>query len=110
VNDAQRYRANAVECLSAAKRCGPGYRNVTLAIARLWLSLSRHQQAMDELLAIWSKPAPSCRPYQAGRVFTSDLHLTRLAGPDRCPDTEVLHQTSTRPKAAVNADYGMIRC
>jgi hypothetical protein len=105
MNDAQRYRANAVECLSAAKRCGPAYRDLTLAIARSWLSLSRHQQAMDELLAIWSKPAPS-----AGRVYTADLHQPRIACPDRWPDTAVLHPTSTGPKAAVNADYGMIRC
>jgi hypothetical protein len=31
MNDAQRYRTNAVECLSAAKRCGPAYRDLTLA-------------------------------------------------------------------------------
>jgi hypothetical protein len=108
MNDAQRYRMNAVECLSAAKRCGPAYRDLTLAIAIAWLSLSRHQEAMDELLAIWSKPAPSCRPYQAAD-FSRPIR-PRLAGQARCLDTEVLHPTSTGPKAAVNTDYGMIQC
>jgi hypothetical protein len=54
VNDAQRYRINAAECLSAAQRCGPAYRDLTLAIATSWLSLARHQEAMDEILATWS--------------------------------------------------------
>jgi hypothetical protein len=54
VNDVQRYRINAAECLSAAQRCGPAYRDLTLAIAASWLSLARHQEAMDEILATWS--------------------------------------------------------
>jgi hypothetical protein len=53
-HDAQRYRTNAAECLSAAKRCDPTYRGLTVAIAASWLSLARQQIAMDELLAIWS--------------------------------------------------------
>jgi hypothetical protein len=52
--DAQRYRVNAAECLSAAERCGPAYRDVTVSIAETWLALARHQDAMDELLATWS--------------------------------------------------------
>jgi hypothetical protein len=55
MNDAQRYRMNAVECLSAAERCEPAYRGLTLAIAASWLSMARQQKAMDELLAIWSE-------------------------------------------------------
>ncbi len=55
MNDAQRYRMNAAECLSAAQRCDPTYRGLTLAIAASWLSLARQQRAMDELLAIWSE-------------------------------------------------------
>jgi hypothetical protein len=54
MNDAQRYRTNAAECLSAAERCEPPYRGLTLAIAASWLSLAGQQIAMDELLAIWS--------------------------------------------------------
>jgi hypothetical protein len=70
MNDAQRYRMNAVECLSAAGRCEPSYRGLTLATAAFWLSLARQEEAMDELLAIWSngesatpvRPAASLAP------------------------------------------------
>jgi hypothetical protein len=55
MNDAQRYRMNAAECLSAVERCAPPYRDLTLAIAASWVSLARQQIAMDELLAIWSE-------------------------------------------------------
>jgi hypothetical protein len=53
--NAQRYRTNAAECLSAAERCDSPYRGLTLAMAASWLSLARQQIAMDELLAIWSE-------------------------------------------------------
>jgi hypothetical protein len=33
MNDAQRYRMNAAECLLAAERCGRDYRDLTFAIA-----------------------------------------------------------------------------
>jgi hypothetical protein len=46
-------RMNAAECLSAAERCEPTYRDLTLAVAEAWLSLARQQQAIDELLGIW---------------------------------------------------------
>jgi hypothetical protein len=64
VNDVQRYRMNAAECLSAAERCGPAHRDLTLAVASSWLSLARHQEAMDGLLTSWSRaqPAASIRP------------------------------------------------
>jgi hypothetical protein len=61
MKDVQRYRLNAAECLSAAERCEPPYRSLTLTIASSWLSLARQQQAMVELLAIWSnarRPGP----------------------------------------------------
>jgi hypothetical protein len=70
MNDAQRFRMNAAECLSAAERCGTAYPDLTLAIAASWLSLARHQEAMDELLTIWSKAqaatsaAPIRLPFQ----------------------------------------------
>jgi hypothetical protein len=43
MKDAQRYRLNAAECLSAAERCEPPYRGLTLTIAASWLSLARQQ-------------------------------------------------------------------
>jgi len=55
MEDARRYRLNAAECLSAADRSGPSYRGLTLAIADSWISLARQQEAMDELLGIWTK-------------------------------------------------------
>jgi hypothetical protein len=70
MNDAQRYRMNAAECLSAAERCGPPYRGLTFAIAASWLSLERQQETVDELLAICSKvqsataAAPIRPPFQ----------------------------------------------
>jgi hypothetical protein len=54
MKDAQRYRMNAAECLSAAERCELPYRGLALAVAASWLSLARQQEAMDELLTIWS--------------------------------------------------------
>jgi hypothetical protein len=53
--DAQRYRMNAAECLSAAERCGLAYRDLTVSIAETWLSLARHEEAMDGLLGKWSE-------------------------------------------------------
>ena len=55
MNDAQRCRRNAAECIFAGEQCGPAYRDLTFAIAESWLSLARQQEAMDELLVIWSK-------------------------------------------------------
>jgi hypothetical protein len=46
---------NAVECLSAAERCGTVYRDLTVSIAEAWLSLARHEEAMDGLLRKWGE-------------------------------------------------------
>jgi hypothetical protein len=54
MSEAQRYRMNAAECLSAADRCEQPYRHLTLAIVKTWLSLARHEVVMHGLLAIWS--------------------------------------------------------
>jgi hypothetical protein len=59
MNDAQRYRMNAAEWLSAAERCGPAYRDLTVCMAETWPALARHQDALDGLLAIWSEAAPA---------------------------------------------------
>jgi hypothetical protein len=45
MNDAQRYRMNAAECLSAAEGCELPCRGLTLAIAESWLSLARLRHA-----------------------------------------------------------------
>jgi hypothetical protein len=40
---------------SAAGRCEPAHRDLTFAIAEVWSSLARQQEAMAELLAIWTE-------------------------------------------------------
>jgi hypothetical protein len=85
MNDAQRYRMNAAECILAWERCGPAYRDLPFALAESWLSLARQQEAMDELLVIWSEArhAPSTvvkrQPFQC----PPDRHRLSLpsAGP-----------------------------
>jgi hypothetical protein len=70
MNDARRYRMNAADCVLAAERFGPAYRDLTFAIAGSWLSLTAQQEAMDELLTIWSEAqaatsaAPIRLPFQ----------------------------------------------
>jgi hypothetical protein len=61
MKDVQRYRLNAAQCLLAAERCELPYRGLTLTIAASWESLARQQEAMVELLAIWT---------EAGRQIT----------------------------------------
>jgi hypothetical protein len=55
MKDVQRYRINAARCLSAAERYELPYRGLTLTVAASWLSLARQQEAMVELLAIWTE-------------------------------------------------------
>jgi hypothetical protein len=78
MNDAQRYRVNAAECLSAAERCGPAYRDLTVSIAETWLALARHQEAMDELLANWSEPQSATAPTPIRVPFQYPRDLERL--------------------------------
>jgi hypothetical protein len=69
MDDAQRYLTNAAECLSAAERCQPPYRGLTLAIGTSWLSLARQQEAVDELLAIWSRAHSTTPSASSGQHF-----------------------------------------
>jgi hypothetical protein len=55
MNDARRYRLNAAECLLAAETCEAPYRGLILAVATSWHALARQDEAMDELIAGWSK-------------------------------------------------------
>jgi hypothetical protein len=85
MNDVQRYRVNAEECLSAAERCERPYRRPALAIAEAWLSLARHEEAMGELLAIWGKagaPTPTASSPQSFilSTFTGPRPPLPLAG------------------------------
>ena len=52
MNDAQRYRMNAAQCLTAAEqRETPHRRRLAFTIAAYWLALARQQKVVDELLA-----------------------------------------------------------
>jgi hypothetical protein len=55
----RRYRDNAAECLLAAQEaCQPYYRKLHLSMATSWLSLARHDEAIDNLLASWDMDGP----------------------------------------------------
>ena len=52
MQDSQRYRYNAAQCLLAAKEASQHYcRKLRLSMASSWLSLARQDEAMDNLLA-----------------------------------------------------------
>jgi hypothetical protein len=57
-----RHARAAYRRLFTAERCGPAYRRLTLAIAEKWLSLARHEEAMDGLLVVWSKAGAATAP------------------------------------------------
>jgi hypothetical protein len=79
VNDAHRYRMNAAECILAGERCGPAYRDLTFAIAESWLSLARQQEAMDELLVIWSNAGSAASTASNRQQYPPDLQRLPLA-------------------------------
>jgi hypothetical protein len=60
MNDAQRYRKNAAECLSAAERRDSPYHSFAFTMAAYWLSLARQQEAIADILGNWSE-APHAR-------------------------------------------------
>jgi hypothetical protein len=66
----RRYRMNAAECILTGERCGPAYRDLTFALPKSWLSLARQQEAMDELLVIWSN-AGSAMSAESSRRLSS---------------------------------------
>jgi hypothetical protein len=51
MNDAQRYRRNAAQCLTAAEQRESPYRRLAFTIAAYWLALARQQKVVDDLLA-----------------------------------------------------------
>jgi hypothetical protein len=57
MNDAQRYRLNAAECLSAASTSN--YRGQLFCIATSWLDLARQEETIRDLFVSWGIPAPA---------------------------------------------------
>jgi hypothetical protein len=54
MHDSRRYRDRAAECLLAAEEaCQPYYRKLHLSMAASWLSLTYHDEAIDNLLVSW---------------------------------------------------------
>jgi hypothetical protein len=59
VNDSQRYRYNAAECLRAAHAARqPHYRRLYLLMASTWLSMARLDSRTFDLLASWGMAEP----------------------------------------------------
>ncbi len=54
MNDTERFRDYAAECLLSAKNCQPGYRDLFLSISSCWLLLARQDEAVNKLLASWT--------------------------------------------------------
>jgi hypothetical protein len=95
MNDAQRYRMNAAECLSAAERCEPPYRGLTLTIAASWVSLARQQIAMNELLTIWSEASTDKLAGTSRRRFQYPRDLRR---PSSSASTRYRHAALPTPR------------
>jgi hypothetical protein len=77
MNDAQRYRLNAAECLLATKTCRSDYRGLTLSIASCWQSLAVQDELIDELLRGWGVVVESARD----RARRRGLRPMGVAGP-----------------------------
>jgi hypothetical protein len=65
MTDAQRYRKNGADCILAAERSGPAYRDLTFAIAESWLSLTAQQGPWTNFPQFGAKHRPPrlLRPY-----------------------------------------------
>ena len=66
MNNSQRYRLNAADCLLAAKKCRSDYRGLLVSTAALWHALARQDDAIEELLASWDAAEPA---HETGRVL-----------------------------------------
>jgi hypothetical protein len=77
MNDAQRNRVNAGECLSAAQRRELPHRGLTRALAASWLSPARQQEAVDEFLANSSQDRSTTSTASSRQQYPPDLqHLS----------------------------------
>jgi hypothetical protein len=56
MDDARRRRVNAADCLSAAKTCQPGYREIILCVSACWHSLAIQEEATDLLRILEASP------------------------------------------------------
>jgi hypothetical protein len=56
MDDARRYRVSAADCLLAARKCQPGYREIILSVSACWHSLAIEGEAIDLLRAFEASP------------------------------------------------------
>jgi hypothetical protein len=57
MNDMQRYRSNAADCLLAAGRTeNLSWKRMNLLLAQAWLDLATKDDAVDHMLAGWGMP------------------------------------------------------
>ena len=59
MHDSQRYRSNALECLSAAHEGPPSYSKLNFSLATSWLALAEQDEEVDNLLASWGMAEPA---------------------------------------------------
>ena len=63
MHDSHRYHYNAAGCLLAARQASePHYRELILSMAATWISFSRQDETIDDLLASWNMPSPPKLP------------------------------------------------
>jgi len=79
MNNSQRDRLNAAECLLAAKTCRGDYRGLLVSIAAFWHALARQDEAIEALLVNWERADEPA--HEAGRV--SAFQTTSLGPRDR---------------------------
>jgi hypothetical protein len=59
MDDSERYRRNAADCLDAATKARePHYKSLYLSMAQAWLSLAEQDDATNGLLARWTMVEP----------------------------------------------------
>jgi hypothetical protein len=58
MDNSQRYRLNAAECLLAVKTCRLQNRGLILAVAASWDAFARQDEVIEKLLLSWD----ACEP------------------------------------------------
>ena len=75
MNDARRYRLDAVDCMSAANTCHSDHRSLLLSIAGSWYALARQDEATRALLASWGMADIAALPMSRANARSPDPAL-----------------------------------
>jgi hypothetical protein len=77
MHDSERYRSIAADCLTEADDASqPDHRNLNLFMAATWLSLARHNEATENVIASWNTPKVS-EPRVTAFIFQGVLGCFR---------------------------------